>query len=182
MRVFEVLFKAVSTGFGLRTIEKYLENPHFIFCSVFQNLRLETIMLLQKNIRRSSMLQCMLVVFCKPILAILLQRKRRIARMHLACISHASRMLVVFCKHIPAILLQRKYQTIINASCLFADGRCRRTQNVNREIWTLGAAKCDTGLRTFQGCEYWIYTNRRKVLRNRTEMFARPSNIVVWGA
>ena len=43
MRVFDVLFKAVSTGFGLRTIEKNLENPHFIFCSVFQNLRLGTI-------------------------------------------------------------------------------------------------------------------------------------------
>ena len=43
MRVLEVLFKGVSTGFGLRTIEKYLENPHFIFCSVFQNLRLEII-------------------------------------------------------------------------------------------------------------------------------------------
>ena len=43
MRVFEILFKGVSTGFGLRTIETYLENPHFIFCSVFQNLRLGSI-------------------------------------------------------------------------------------------------------------------------------------------
>ena len=69
----------------------------------------------------------MLVVFCKPILAILLQRTRLIARMHLS---------VVFCKPILALLLQRKrlidrmhlawwlfcnivtkkHQTIINAS------------------------------------------------------------------
>ena len=40
----------------------------------------------------------MLVVFSKQIIAILLQRKRRIARMHLV---------VVFCKHILAILLQK---------------------------------------------------------------------------
>ena len=45
MRVFEVLFKAVSTGFGLRTIKKSIESQHFIFCSVFQNLRLGTIKL-----------------------------------------------------------------------------------------------------------------------------------------
>ena len=43
----------------------------------------------------------MFVVFCKPILAILLQRKHQ--RRH-----HASRMLVVFCKPVLAILLQRK--------------------------------------------------------------------------
>ena len=30
--------------FGLRTIEKSIESPHFIFCSVFQNLRLGTIL------------------------------------------------------------------------------------------------------------------------------------------
>ena len=41
----------------------------------------------------------MFVVFCKPILAILLQRKRLIARMHLV---------VVFRKPILAMLLQRK--------------------------------------------------------------------------
>ena len=44
------------------------------------------------------------VVFCKPILAILLQRKRLIARNA----SHASHVFVVFCKPILAILLQRK--------------------------------------------------------------------------
>ncbi len=30
----------MSTRFGLLTIEKSVENPHFIFCSSFQNLRL----------------------------------------------------------------------------------------------------------------------------------------------
>ena len=37
---FEVLFYGLSTLFGLRTIEKSIKNPHFIFCSSFQNLRL----------------------------------------------------------------------------------------------------------------------------------------------
>jgi len=36
----EALFKGVSTRFGLRTIEKYIENRDFILCSSFQNLRL----------------------------------------------------------------------------------------------------------------------------------------------
>jgi hypothetical protein len=36
----EALFKGVSTRFGLRTIEKYIENLDFIFCSSFPNLRL----------------------------------------------------------------------------------------------------------------------------------------------
>ena len=40
MRGFEVLLKGVSTRFGLRVIEKSIENPHFIFCSSFQNRRL----------------------------------------------------------------------------------------------------------------------------------------------
>jgi hypothetical protein len=39
----EALFKGVSTRFGLRTIEKYIENPDVIFCSAFQNLRLGSI-------------------------------------------------------------------------------------------------------------------------------------------
>ena len=38
--MFEALFKGVSTLFGLLTIEKSVENPDFIFCSSFQNLRL----------------------------------------------------------------------------------------------------------------------------------------------
>jgi hypothetical protein len=33
--MFEALFKGVSTRFGLRTIEKYIENPDFIFCQSF---------------------------------------------------------------------------------------------------------------------------------------------------
>jgi len=44
MRIFEARFKGVRTQFGLRTIEKRFENPHFIFCQSlvqsFQNLRL----------------------------------------------------------------------------------------------------------------------------------------------
>ncbi len=43
IRIFEELFKGVSTRFGLRTIEKSVENPDFIFCSPFQNLRLGSI-------------------------------------------------------------------------------------------------------------------------------------------
>ncbi len=39
----EALFKVVSTRFGLRIVENSIENPHFIFCSVFQNLRLGSI-------------------------------------------------------------------------------------------------------------------------------------------
>jgi len=35
--MFEALFKCVSARFGLRTIEKSVENPDFIFCSPFQN-------------------------------------------------------------------------------------------------------------------------------------------------
>jgi hypothetical protein len=31
MRIFEVLFKDVRTSFGLRTLEKHLENPHLSF-------------------------------------------------------------------------------------------------------------------------------------------------------
>ena len=35
MRIFEALFKDVSTRFGLLTIEKCFENLHFIFCQTF---------------------------------------------------------------------------------------------------------------------------------------------------
>ncbi len=44
--MFEALFKDVSTRFGLRIVENSIENPHFIFCSSFQNLRLGSIILL----------------------------------------------------------------------------------------------------------------------------------------
>ncbi len=43
MRIFEALFKGVSTRFGLRIVENSIENPHVIFCSSFQNLRLGSI-------------------------------------------------------------------------------------------------------------------------------------------
>jgi hypothetical protein len=39
----EALFKGVSTRLGLRTIEKAMENPDFVFCQSFQNLRLGSI-------------------------------------------------------------------------------------------------------------------------------------------
>jgi len=37
---FEALFKGVSTRCALRIVEKSVDNPDFIFCSSFQNLRL----------------------------------------------------------------------------------------------------------------------------------------------
>jgi hypothetical protein len=39
----EALFKGVSTRFGLRTIEKYIENQELVFYSFFQHLRLGSI-------------------------------------------------------------------------------------------------------------------------------------------
>jgi hypothetical protein len=39
----EAFLKGVSTRFGLRTIEKYIEGLYFINCSSFQNLRLGSI-------------------------------------------------------------------------------------------------------------------------------------------
>jgi len=43
IRMFEAIFKGVSTRFGQLTIEKLVENPDFTFCSSFQNLRLGSI-------------------------------------------------------------------------------------------------------------------------------------------
>ena len=40
IRIFESLFKGVSTRFGLRIDETSVEHLDFIFCSSFQNLRL----------------------------------------------------------------------------------------------------------------------------------------------
>jgi hypothetical protein len=37
---FEALFKGVSTRCALRIVEKSVDDPDFIFCSSFQNLRL----------------------------------------------------------------------------------------------------------------------------------------------
>jgi hypothetical protein len=41
--IFEALFNGVSTRYGLRAIEKSVENPDFNFCSSFQHLRLGSI-------------------------------------------------------------------------------------------------------------------------------------------
>ena len=35
-RIFEVLLAGVSTRFGRRTLEKSIENPHFIICSAWR--------------------------------------------------------------------------------------------------------------------------------------------------
>jgi hypothetical protein len=43
IRIFEALFKGVSTRFGLRIVEKSIENLDFICCQSFQNLRLGSI-------------------------------------------------------------------------------------------------------------------------------------------
>jgi hypothetical protein len=45
IRIFEALFKGMSTRFGLRTLEKCFENPDFFFCFSLQNLRLGSIQL-----------------------------------------------------------------------------------------------------------------------------------------
>ena len=87
--VFEAPFKGVSTIFGRRYIEKGFEKIP-IGCSDFHNLRLGCIDADTKKhqtiIYHASRV-CWLC-FCKPILAILLQRK------HQTIIYHASRMLV----------------------------------------------------------------------------------------
>ncbi len=54
MRMFESLFKGVSTRFGLLTIEKCFENLHFICCQTFQNLRLGSIVANKKSHFRPS--------------------------------------------------------------------------------------------------------------------------------
>jgi hypothetical protein len=53
MRIFEALFKVVSTRFGLLIVENSIENPHFIFCLSFQNLRLGSIKVLRKRALKS---------------------------------------------------------------------------------------------------------------------------------
>ncbi len=47
--VFEVLFKGVSTSFGLPLIENSFKNAYAKLCSAVQNLRLGSINLLQKK-------------------------------------------------------------------------------------------------------------------------------------
>jgi hypothetical protein len=53
MRIFEALFKVMSTRFWLRTVENSIENPHFIFCSSFQNPRLGSIKLAIRDLHVS---------------------------------------------------------------------------------------------------------------------------------
>ncbi len=120
MRICEALFKGVSSQFGPRPIEKCFTNPHLIFGFSFQNLRLGGVKLgrscmhrRQIGIRGFRRLSGMLVVFYKPILAILLQRKRLIARMN-----HGR--FVVFCTPILAMLLQSKPQTVRRSSMQLA--------------------------------------------------------------
>ena len=85
-------------------------------------------------------------VFCKPILAILLQRKCLIDRMHLV---------VVFCKPIVAMLLRRKDQThqfhAPQKKFMLTEVRFGNAEptfeNAHRS--------------TFQGCEYRIWATKR---------------------
>jgi len=49
----EALFKVMSTRFGLRTVENSIENPHFIFCSSFQNPRLGSMKLAIRDLHVS---------------------------------------------------------------------------------------------------------------------------------
>jgi len=60
MRIFEALVKDMSTQFGQRTSEKSVENPHFVFCSCLQNLRLESI-----NFRKLRKIMLPKQRFCK---------------------------------------------------------------------------------------------------------------------
>ncbi len=50
IQIFEALFKGVSTRFGLRIVEKSVENPDFIFCSSFPHLRLRSINIVTRTI------------------------------------------------------------------------------------------------------------------------------------
>ena len=61
MRMFEALFKGVSTQFGPWSIEKYIEHPHFISCSSFQNLRLGSI-----NSQEDSVMLCVTLCVSHP--------------------------------------------------------------------------------------------------------------------
>jgi hypothetical protein len=45
MRIFEALFNGSWPKLSTHALEKCFENPHFIFCSSFQNLRLGSITL-----------------------------------------------------------------------------------------------------------------------------------------
>jgi hypothetical protein len=57
----EALFKVVSTRFGRRIVENSIENPHFIFCSSFQTLRLGSIKF-SMHALYSLMVQCLLYI------------------------------------------------------------------------------------------------------------------------
>ncbi len=54
IRIFEALFRGVGTQFGQRVMEKCFENPHFVCCSSFQNLRLGWINFGRMNKRRTA--------------------------------------------------------------------------------------------------------------------------------
>ena len=112
------LFKDVSTRFGRShtcniVTTKTCDRSHASRISVASTLN-------HKAIQCISML--LFVVFCKPILAMLLQRKRVIARTRIShvdfccvlstyscmCHEHDASHVVVFCKPVLATLLQNK--------------------------------------------------------------------------
>ena len=83
------LFKGVSTRFGRRPFEKCFEKTFPNDCSAVQNLRLNMV---TKKTSDCSHASRMFVVFCKPILAIWLQRKHQtiINRACLLCFVNTS--------------------------------------------------------------------------------------------
>ena len=82
-------FKGVSTRFGRRPFEKCFEKTFPNDCSAVQNLRLNMV---TKKTSDCSHASRMFVVFCKPILAIWLQRKHQtiINRACLLCFVNTS--------------------------------------------------------------------------------------------
>jgi hypothetical protein len=73
--MFETLFKIVSTPFGLRIVENSIENPHFIFCSSFQNLRLGSIKCLFKCLCKTGDLRDFYsCVMCRVLISVPLSR------------------------------------------------------------------------------------------------------------
>ena len=71
--IFEAFLKGVSTGFGLRNVEKCFENAFWNVDLAFQNLRLESIKLLQKIVASQKTQHIAVAIFCNH-LAKLLQK------------------------------------------------------------------------------------------------------------
>jgi len=100
MRIFEALFNGSWPKFSAHALEKGFENPHFIFCSSFPNLRLGGIKVHRKvrSIRVRSTFQILRLggvrfMFCSscPVLlkgACATTRRRVVCRSHCMCLSN----------------------------------------------------------------------------------------------